>query len=93
MEAVDLGSRPGDEGEVDRSAQVAMDDDEVGELRATLVLSQRRDLERGEHGPVEARARGGVAHADLDVIEDDALPVPLDHEGDRTTTANPDWWR
>ena len=46
---------------------------------------ERWDLELREHGPVEGDARPPIANRQLDMVENDARPVPVDgHGGDRT---------
>ena len=80
VKGIDLGARLRDEAHVDRAAPlVAADDDEVRELRPALALPERRDLERLEDRLVEGDARGGVGHRHLDVVEDDPVPIPVDH--------------
>ena len=61
--------------------RVALEDDEVRELGATVAFPERRDCERLEHRPVEADAGRGIADVDLYVVEDDARPVPVDGHG------------
>ena len=73
MEGVDLLAGGRDERDVDRPARlVAGDDHEVRELRAALVLPERRDLERREHGLVE-RDAAAASRTGLDVVEDDPV--------------------
>ena len=92
MERVDLGSAIGDERDVHGaagfSAGVALEDDEVRELGAAIAFPERRDRQRLEDRLVEADARRRIGDADLDVVEDDARPVPVDHGGDLSEAAN-----
>jgi hypothetical protein len=83
VEGVHLCARARDEGDVDRAAGFALVEDEVRELRPPVALPERRDLERRQDRLVERDAGGGVADADLDVVEDDPLPVPLNGHGRR----------
>jgi hypothetical protein len=52
-------------------------DHEVRELRTLVAFPERRYAERIQDGLVERDARAGIAHADLDVVEDDARPVSV----------------
>jgi hypothetical protein len=83
VEGVDLLARAGDECDVHRSARLAgcLEHDEIRELRAAFCLPERWDCERFEHGFVERDARSRIADADLDVVEDDPRPVPVDGHG------------
>src|SRR5687768_13685443 len=82
VERIDLVARTSDEPDMERRRHLRRaGNDEVGELRAALVLPERRDLERREHGLVEPLARLDVTHAELHVVEDDPRPIPVDHSG------------
>jgi hypothetical protein len=61
--------------------RLAVRDDEVRELRAALRLPERRDAERSRR--LRRDARSGVAHPDVDVVDDHPRPVPV-HVHDAT---------
>ena len=67
VKRVDLSSRLGDEGEMDRLARCPLDERECAELGR--ILSSLFDAERREHGAVEHDARLEIADREIDVVE------------------------
>ena len=79
MEGIDLVTGVRDERRVDGAAHVLVPpDDEIRELRTTIALPERRYRERLEDRLVERDARARIPNGDLDVVEDDTRPIPVD---------------
>jgi hypothetical protein len=79
VEGIDLIPRVGDERDVNRTpVLLVVGDDEVRELRPVISLPKRRYPERFEDDLVERDAVPGVSYANVDVVEDDPRPIPVE---------------